>query len=289
MSSAFKHYCGALLAVISSVGLWPVIAVASTGLSLFIPPGSGPLEQNVAKMVSVGRIDQALQELRRLTEASQKEDLRCRAFILKSQIDEARDDTDSAAADIEAAWKTGKMDKFEISWTVRRAHHYCSGPIMLQLCNKMAEDSNQCEAGYAHFVKARMAANADRYAESMKEYELSMKLDPSAPAAFQEGGSMYSRLGRNDEAVKALTHALELVKGIKNNSKQMIGILEARARANLLLKKYPQSLADYNDAIKRAPLIRELFIGRAEVFKAMGERAKSQADLDHVKSIDEGY
>ena len=104
--------------------------------------------------------------------------------------------------------------------------------------------------------------------------------DKAAVQQFIKGRSLVREMGKEDEAIEALTKAIEKY----NRHAQAY---ERRAKINFILKNYGEALRDYNKSIGIDDSIPNSFYGRAKVHVIKEEYDKAIADFDKaiVKSI----
>jgi len=117
-------------------------------------------------------------------------------------------------------------------------------------------------------MKAWMTDNG-----TIKHYnEIEPESDKAAVMQFKKG-KKFAEEGKDDEAISALSKAIEKHKGHAN-------AYEKRARVLLQLRNYDEALEDYTKAIKLNDSIPEAYYGRAEIYIRRSEWENATADLD---------
>ena len=106
----------------------------------------------------------------------------------------------------------------------------------------------------------------------MRYNEIEPESDKAAVIQFKKG-LKFQEEGKDDEAIQALSKAIEKHKGHAN-------AYEKRARILLQLKNYDEALEDYGKAIKLDDGIAEAYYGRAEIYIRRSEWANAIADLE---------
>ena len=97
--------------------------------------------------------------------------------------------------------------------------------------------------------------------------------DKAAVIQFRKGKKYADEVGKEDEAIEALSKAIE-----KHNGHAYA--YEKRARVLLQLQNYDEALEDYGKAIKLDDCIPEAYYGRAEIYIRRNEMDNAIADLE---------
>jgi tetratricopeptide (TPR) repeat protein len=103
--------------------------------------------------------------------------------------------------------------------------------------------------------------------------EIEPESDKVAVVQFKKGIKFSEQEGKEDEAINALSKAIEKHNGHAN-------AYEKRARILLQLENYEEALEDYGKAIRLDDGIPEAYYGRAEIYIRQGEWKKAILDLE---------
>lgn len=114
----------------------------------------------------------------------------------------------------------------------------------------------------------------------LKYYSIEPDSDKAAVQDYIKGKKLFKQSGKENEALKALTNAIE-----KFDKHAMA--YEKRARVNFMLKKYHEALRDYNKSLNIDPTNASAYYGRALIYKLQEDYEKAIVDLDETlkKSI----
>jgi tetratricopeptide (TPR) repeat protein len=103
--------------------------------------------------------------------------------------------------------------------------------------------------------------------------EIEPESDKAAVIQFKKGKKYADEVGKEGEAIEALSKAIEKHKGHAN-------AYEKRARVLLQLENYDEALEDYGKAIKLDDSIPEAYYGRAEIYIRKGDMENAIHDLE---------
>lgn len=114
----------------------------------------------------------------------------------------------------------------------------------------------------------------------LKYYSIEPDSDKAAVQDYIRGKKLFKQSGKEKEALKALTNAIE-----KFDKHAMA--YEKRARVNFMLEKYHDALRDFNKSLSIDPTNASTYYGRALIYKLQEDYAKAIEDLDETlkKSI----
>jgi len=118
-----------------------------------------------------------------------------------------------------------------------------------------------------------------RWEEAVLRYEQAIKIDPSYQKAFRNLGYALIRLGRFEEAERALSQGQELGAEVPSHE---ASILHERALARAEMKNYDGALEDVNRALLLLPFsVRSLYL-RSRIFLFRGQTAEAKRDAQEV-------
>lgn len=136
----------------------------------------------------------------------------------------------------------------------------------------------------AYAIRGNIYFRRDQYAESAGDYELAMKLRPSA--MIGEGlANSYERIGQPDKALAALNAAVKTV----THDKQ--AIYRARGDLHYRSRRFAPAIADYTSALTfgaRGYLTNReavIYYKRGLARQASGDAKGAAADIAKAKSI----
>ena len=132
---------------------------------------------------------------------------------------------------------------------------------------------------WSYMNRALVYGRLERWDEAIADYGRAIELDQNYADAYNGRAWSYCQIGKFAEALVDANKALELKPNEAN-------YFDTRADAFVGLKRYEEALADLNNAIKLSPE-GWLFHKRGEVYKAMGDETKAQADFAKAKKL--GY
>jgi tetratricopeptide (TPR) repeat protein len=131
--------------------------------------------------------------------------------------------------------------------------------------------------------KARTAYEGTNYTDAEEHLRLAVQLDPDEPSSWGLFGRVLNRLGKYDEAVPALSRAIELTQ--LNRSLYMLH----RGVAYTMLGKYGRALDDFENRIKISPKGYRAFRWRAMVWLYLHRPENSLVDVDHCIALKPEY
>jgi tetratricopeptide (TPR) repeat protein len=99
--------------------------------------------------------------------------------------------------------------------------------------------------------------------------------DKAAVQAFIKGRSIIRETGKQDEAIKLLSNAIE-------KYDRHAQAYERRAKTSFLLKQYSDALRDYNKCLGIDPTISTAYYGRARVHQIQGNLKEAIIDYDNA-------
>lgn len=261
----------------------PSWAAWEHGVTLDMPPSPDAVELLAAHQAKDGKFTEALKTINDGLKAGGK---KSHYLFLRAQLNDDLDEPNKAIADYEAAWKCHELDEASLTIAAWKLHHLGGNKPCLEICNQLVNSKDKRLMASAYFVRARLDATAGKNAEAIKDYEQCYKLKRAYIAA-----SLYepARICLNDGQYKAAIDKLNMALAIMPGHEEPTKILKCftwRAEANIKLGHWHEALADYNQAIAMAPEERDLYIGRAGVYKKIGDFKRAELDLKKTVDID---
>jgi tetratricopeptide (TPR) repeat protein len=121
-------------------------------------------------------------------------------------------------------------------------------------------------------------------AKAHAEYQQAIKLDPGYGYAYLGEGNVYALEGKYADAISSYQQAID-----SDADNTCAACANAGIGAIYFLQKdYDKALEYYNKAIKLEPRAYDLYQGRAEIYRAMGNTKAAQADLDRAVQLQQG-
>lgn len=144
----------------------------------------------------------------------------------------------------------------------------------MQACVKVAPKNPQ-----AYLEFGSLYLNANKYLESIPQFEKALKLQVDLPRAYHERSIALSATGRDKEAIEDLTKYIEY-------SQEKARGYQWRAATYRKIKQYKLAIADITKAMETSPGKRfEFLIERSDMYMCDKDYKKAIADLDRVLTI----
>jgi Mlc titration factor MtfA (ptsG expression regulator)/Tfp pilus assembly protein PilF len=125
------------------------------------------------------------------------------------------------------------------------------------------------------------AADEEYVRHELVECSALLQYHPDAVEAYHQRADCWCRLGEFDNALADCTQILLLVGKVEK-----AGAYCERARIHDEAGSYNQAIADYSEAIRRAPDFARAYRDRGAAYAARGEHGKAIADLTRALQLD---
>jgi Tfp pilus assembly protein PilF len=143
----------------------------------------------------------------------------------------------------------------------------------------------QPDFAIAHHFRGVVHARLGKSDEALADYGKSLAIEPG-DRTYEARGDLYAARGEPNRAIDDYTKAIQL-----QEARQIpVEALQKRGLAFLRMGEYHKALADFNRILKDQPLFwtldSKLYRLRANVYDAMGDGDRAEADRNTAASID---
>jgi len=133
-------------------------------------------------------------------------------------------------------------------------------------------------------TRAAVFAKLQKYEAAENELDIAVKLDPNEVMARIRRPSISAKLGHWDKVIADQNYLIPINKA---NSYGMAGHLQSRAYAYTQLKQYDKAIADYKEALKSNPDMRQLHAGLLDSYRRKGDAAGIKSETAKLQAIDD--
>jgi tetratricopeptide (TPR) repeat protein/V8-like Glu-specific endopeptidase len=154
-------------------------------------------------------------------------------------------------------------------------------PQALAVYNRLIQIDPDQDSLY--YERARTLYELGRYTQALVDCNRGIQLDPENANNYSGRRRVYDKLGREQEALSDLNLTIELQTKQGDRNGLAINYL-SRGIRSYTAKKYPQAIADFDQAIKLDPINLEFYTAKSQTYEAMGKYSEGIVAL--TKSIE---